>query len=213
MYNILRRLFSLGLLLFCSLSMLAQQPVTFTNSSSQLANIGSGGFVPDCAVDMNNDGLDDVVRVRNNGLSIDYQNAGGGFSHFLFPMNWQNFPDWSIAAGDIDGNGYNDLLFGGGSRVSFVYANSSGSAYTEDFHSQYIFSQRSTFSDIDNDGDLDAFVCHDVDESHPYENDGTGTLTLNQNLIQTADMPGNYAAQWCDFDNDGITTEITMRLQ
>ena len=30
--------------------------------------------------------------------------------------------------------------------------------------------------DIDLDGHLDGFVCHDVDQSHPYRNDGTGQM-------------------------------------
>ena len=119
-------------------------------------------------------------------------------------MTIQNVPDWSIAAGDLDGNGYNDLVLGNGSRVSFVMANEDGTVYTEDAsHTEYIFSQRSTMADIDNDGDLDSFVCHDVDLSHPYRNDGDGNMTLDQNLIETIDLPGNYAAIWVDYDNDG----------
>ena len=179
-----------------------QAQVSFTSVGNALGSI-SGFSSEDCAVDMNGDYLDDIVRIANNTLNIDYQQPDGSFVHQSFSTNLQNSPSWSICAGDIDGNGYNDLLFGGGSRVSFVYANSNGTNYTEDYHNEYIFSQRSTFSDIDNDGHLDAFVCHDVDQSHPYRNDGTGILTLDQSLIETIDLPGNYAAIWCDYDNDG----------
>jgi len=94
------------------------------------------------------------------------------------------------------------LLFGDGNAVSFVYANDSGTGYAEVPMPEYIFSQRSTFADIDNDGHLDAFVCHDVDQSHPYRNDGNGNLILDQSLIETLDQPGNYAAIWVDYDND-----------
>ena len=154
---------------------------------------------------MNNAFLDDVVRVTSGGIYIDYQQYDGSFVQSYFEMNIQNVPDWSIAAGDIDGNGFNDLAFGNGSAVSFVMANATGTAYTEITYPEYIFSQRTTFSDIDNDGHLDAFVCHDVDQSHPYRNDGSGNLILDQSLIQTADLPGNYAAIWVDFDNDWDT--------
>src|SRR5690606_8192573 len=61
------------------------------------------------------------------------------------------------------------------------------------------------FADIDNDGHLDAFVCHDTDQSHPYRNDGNGNLSLDQTLIETLDSPGNYAAIWVDYNNDGHT--------
>lgn len=178
------------------------QSVSFTNMSSMLSPI-SGNSYEDCAVDMNGDYLDDVVRVTGVGIYIDYQLPGGGFEQTFHSMLVQNPPTWSICAGDINNNGYNDLLFGNGSRVSFVYANADGTAYTEDPHPEYIFSQRSTFSDIDNDGNLDAFVCHDTDLSHPYRNDGNGNLILDQTLIETVPIGGNYSAIWTDYDNDG----------
>ena len=105
-----------------------------------------------------------------------------------------------------NGNGFNDLLFGGGSAVSFVMANEDGTSYTEYMNPDYIFSQRSTMFDINLDGHLDAFVCHDIDLSHPYLNsDGLGTMVEDQSLIHTLDMPGNYAAIWVDYNNDSHT--------
>lgn len=175
--------------------------VSFSNEGSLLGNITNLGY-QDCSVDMNGDYLDDVVRVTDNGIYIDYQQEDGSFTQTFFEMAIQNPPNWSICAGDIDKNGFTDLLFGNGSRVSFCYANADGTAYTEDPRPEYIFSQRSTFADIDNNGHLDAFVCHDVDQSHPYRNDGSGNLVLDQTLIETLDVGGNYAAIWVDYDND-----------
>ncbi len=174
--------------------------VTFTNMNNLLQSAGGGSS--DCAVDMNGDDLDDVVRVNSGGIYIDYQQPDGTFEGVHIDMNIQNLPNWSIAAADIDGNGFTDLLFGNGSRVSFVMANADGTDFTEDARPEYIFSQRSTFADIDNDGHLDSFVCHDVDLSHPYRNDGSGNLELDQGLIQTLDAGGNYSAIWVDYDND-----------
>ena len=174
--------------------------VTFTNAGALLGNYPDHS---ETAVDMNGDWLDDYVRVSANGIGIDYQVGDGTFNSVFYPVSIQNVPNWSIAAGDLDGNGYNDLVLGNGSRVSFVYANANGTDYTETAFPEFIFSQRSTMADIDNDGDLDSFVCHDIDLSHPYRNDGTGALTLDQTLIVTLDRPGNYAAIWVDYDNDG----------
>ncbi len=202
MKNLNKILYACLLVLLCSVGVSAQ--VSFTNMGGELGSI-PGFTYEDCAVDMNGDHLDDVVRVTGDGLYIDYQQPDGSFTQNVFPMNFQTLPSWSMCAGDIDGNGYNDLLFGGGSTVSFIYANDDGSAYTEDYHEEYIFSQRSTFADIDNDGNLDAFVCHDVDQSHPYRNDGSGVLTEDQSLIETLDLAGNYAAIWVDYDNDWDT--------
>lgn len=188
----------LGLALTSLSSLVAQ--VTFTNQGAMLGDFFDSSEI---AVDMNGDNLDDYVRISSNGVGIDYQQTDGTFSSVLRAMSIQNVPNWSVAVGDIDGNGYNDMVLGNHSRVSFLIANSDGTAYTEDPHPEYIFSQRSTFADIDNDGDLDSFVCHDVDLSHPYRNDGNGNMVLDQTLIQTIDAPGNYAAVWVDYDNDG----------
>lgn len=185
--------------LIMHLSLTAQ--VTFTNQSELLGEV-VGDSYEDCTVDMNNDNLDDIVRITNGHLYIDYQQPDGTFVQVDFEMNFQVYPTWSMCAGDLNGDGYNDLCLGSGSAVSFVYSNNNGTEYSEIAHPEYIFSQRTTMADIDNDGDLDAFVCHDVDQSHPYRNDGTGNMTEDQTLIETADLAGNYAALWVDYDND-----------
>ncbi len=193
----INKLLSLCTVLF-SASLMAQ--VTFTNQSVLIGNYPDHSEV---AVDMNGDYLDDYVRVSENGVGIDYQLPDHTFNSIFITTPIQNIPDWSVAAGDIDGNGFNDLLLGNNSRVSFLFANEDGTAYTEVTKPDYIFSQRSTLADINNDGLLDAFVCHDVDLSHPYRNGGGQNMILDQTLIVTLDRPGNYAAIWVDYDNDG----------
>ena len=189
--------FSILTILF-SLSSFSQL-VSFSDESG-LLNSGPSGH--SCVVDMNNDFLDDVVRVSasENKLYIDFQQTNGTFVQEIFEFDIQNDPNWSIAAGDVNADGKNDLVLGNGSRVSFII--STGTTYYEEYHNEYIFSQGSTFADIDNDGNLDAFVCHDVDQSHPYRNDGSGTMVLDQTLIETLDLAGNYSAIWVDYDND-----------
>jgi hypothetical protein len=186
---------------------LVAQTVTFVNDDHL---IGSYALNSEVAVDMNGDHLDDYVRIASGGVGIDYQNGDGTFTSQFYSMGISNPPSWSVAAGDMDGDGFTDLVLGNGNRVSFLWANSSDginiTSFTEDnSDSTYIFSQRSNVVDIDNDGDLDAFVCHDVDESHPYRNDGGRIMTLDQNFIVTLDRPGNYASVWVDYDNDGDT--------
>ncbi|MAZ72319.1 MAG: RNA-binding protein [Flavobacteriaceae bacterium] len=195
----MKKIICLSLAFACGLGMVAQQ-VSFTTQNGLIGNYDDSTEI---AADVNNDYLDDYVRISSGGIGIDYQQPDGTFISTMIAMPIENVPNWSVAVGDLDENGYNDMVLGNGQRVSFLMANEDGTAYSETPFPQYIFSQRTTFADIDNDGDLDAFVCHDVDLSHPYRNDGSGNMTLDQSLIQTIDAPGNYAAIWVDYDNDG----------
>ncbi|MCB0769300.1 MAG: VCBS repeat-containing protein [Flavobacteriales bacterium] len=157
----------------------------------------------DCVVDMNGDHLDDVVSASSTNIRIAHQQEGGGFITTNIPTTpADHTPSWSIAAGDIDGNGYNDLLYGGGQGATFMMANEGGTAFTEVSFAQYIFSQRTNMVDINNDGNLDAFVCHDVDANVSFMNDGAGNLTFGQGGFGTT--CGNYGSVWIDYDNDGL---------
>jgi hypothetical protein len=197
----MKKLLLLSFTIF-SLTNLIAQP-SFTNRNDLIDNNYNG--YTSITVDMNSDYLDDFVRVSENGVGIDYQQADGTFESVFISMIIQWVPDWSAAAADIDGNGYTDLLLGNGQRASFLFANEDGTDFTEVFEDLYIFSQRTNIVDIDNDGDLDAFVCHDVDGNHNYRNDGNQNMVLDFNLIETLNLAGNYASLWVDYDNDGDT--------
>lgn len=180
-------------------------PVTFTSNP-----INTTGSYDIALVDLNGDFLDDVVSVSSDNINVHYQLAAGGFSMSNIATTTADFaPSWSLAVGDFDRNGYNDLVYGGYPGVTFMKANNTGTAYTEISGSEYVFSQRSNFIDINNDGHLDAFVCHDVEPNVYYINDGSGNLTFYQgpsveapNGIGTVPGGGNYATVWIDFDND-----------
>ncbi|MEM9679738.1 MAG: FG-GAP-like repeat-containing protein [Bacteroidota bacterium] len=194
------------LMTFSTGSNISGHPVTFTNNT-----INTTGGWDIALVDLNGDFLDDVVSVSSNNINVHYQKTTGGFETVnIGTTNADNSPTWSLAAGDFDGNGFNDLLYGGGSGVTFMKANSTGTAYTEISGLDYVFSQRSNFIDINNDGHLDAFVCHDVDPNVFYINDGSGNLTFYQgetpgvvpNGLGLTPGGGNYGTVWIDFDND-----------
>ncbi|MBQ0768493.1 MAG: VCBS repeat-containing protein [Bizionia sp.] len=166
--------------------------------------IASTGTYRNCVVDMNGDFLDDVVAISETNININFQQASGGFTVQNFTTTNADFlPSWSIAAGDIDDNGYNDLMYGAGSGVTFMKANNDGTGYLETSGPEYVFSQRTNFVDINNDGHLDAFVCHDVGPNQFYLNDGNGNLSHNQGGLGDSPSGGNYASLWTDYDNDG----------
>jgi hypothetical protein len=155
------------------------------------------------AVDMNNDGLDDVVAVTTSNININYQLPGGGFATVNLPNDTVANPaSWSLCAGDLDGNGQRDLVYGGGSGVTVMFANADGTAYRDSSYAQYVFCQRTNMVDINNDGELDAFVCHDVDPNVYLLNEGDGSFSWNQGGLGDNQGGGNYGSIWVDFDND-----------
>lgn len=166
--------------------------------------VSVAGNFNNCIVDMNGDYLDDIVSVVSaTQIIISYQQPGGTFSNVTYTVPTTVItPSWSIAAGDYDNNGFNDLIYGSGSGIAFLKANANGTAYTSDRKPQSFLVQRTNFIDINNDGKLDAFVCDDNAPNRYYINDGTD---MNHNQGGLGDFPsgGNYGSIWIDYDNDG----------
>lgn len=174
-----------------------EPPVIFT-----MQNIPTTSTV--CSVtDMNGDYLDDIVTVQTNQMTVLTQLPAGGFSSATYALpNLAALPGWSICAGDFDKNGYNDLVFGSNSRIT-VIKNTGGNSYNEVRYNVGIFTQRTNFIDINNDGNLDLFACHDTSQSLAFRNDGDGNLILDNNFFYTLPAGGNYASIWTDYNNDG----------
>lgn len=165
-----------------------------------------------CLVDMNKDHLDDVVSVTATNIRVNFQNTDGTFTTADFPTSFANHtPDWSLAAGDYNRDGYNDLLYGSGNGLTFMRSNGLGTGYVEDTPGGYIFCQRTNFVDLNNDGNLDAFSCHDIDPNVYYLNNGAQTnnwtyyqsgVSAGAYMLGVIPSGGNYASLWTDYDND-----------
>ena len=181
-------------------------PITFTTLILPGINTNDYNI---CTVDMNNDYLDDLVGVNTTNVKIQYQNADGTFSLVNVPTaQAENDPSWSIAAGDYNKDGYNDLLYGSSQGVTFMESDGTGTGFLKHTPGESIFCQRTNFIDVNNDGNLDAFSCHDIAPNVYYLNDGTNNFTYYQSSItpgalQFGSVGGNYASIWTDYDNDG----------
>ncbi|MBX7082695.1 MAG: FG-GAP-like repeat-containing protein [Nannocystaceae bacterium] len=181
----------------------------FTNGSAMLNNPSLSSGVAIGAWDMNEDGLDDIVRLGDtNSLEIEYQQADGSF--VLYDYGYVQGDSWSLSIGDADNNGFADIFTGGAyDDLKLLLASDDGSDFQIGFlGGPQIFLQCSNFADIDNDGWLDIFACHDDGISSPYRNDGTAQFTRDLTLINPAstvpsDNSGNYGTVWTDYDNDG----------
>lgn len=184
-------------------------PQRITYTTQNIATVNSTYNL--CVVDMNGDRKDDIAGVSANNLRIHYQGTDGTFTNSDFPITGtSNMPSWSLAAGDYNKDGYNDLILGGGSAVTFWKSNSTGTAYSNETFSQYVFCQRTNFVDLNNDGNLDAFSCHDVDPNVYFINNGSGVLTFYQSGVTPGATTmgihtegGNYGSIFVDYDNDG----------
>lgn len=186
---------------------------TLTETVFQLAmfttqNISIDGDHKICVTDLNGDYLDDIVAPSNGTVHVLYQNSdGSGFtSAALTAPNTQFMPGWSMAAGDFDKNGYNDLLYGNTYGAAIMLANEDGTAFSDIIESPSnfsLFSQRTNFVDINNDGNLDAFVCHDIAPNVYFLNDGEGGYEFIQGGLGDYSEGGNYGSIWVDYDNDG----------
>jgi len=187
----------------------APPPTPITYTTQTISTINSSYNI--CVVDMNGDNKDDIVGVSSTNIRVHRQGLLGALSVVDFPTTAATrLPNWSLAAGDYNKDGFNDLLYGNGSGLTFMKSNATGTAYTQDSPGQYIFCQRTNFIDINNDGHLDAFSCHDVQPNVYYINNGSGNFTYYQSGVTPGALTlgvtpsgGNYASIWSDFDNDG----------
>ena len=180
-------------------------PITYTTQT--IATVNSQYNL--CVVDMNGDHDDDIVGVSSNNLRVHTQGASGTFSVTDYPVAGTSMmPGWSMAAGDFNRDGKTDLILGSGSGLSVW--KSIGTGYTSITPGDYIFCQRTNFADLNNDGNLDVFSCHDIAPNCYYLNGGG--LTNNLTFYQTNTTPGamnlgsgggNYSTLFTDFDNDG----------
>jgi hypothetical protein len=198
-------LFFTSVLFVCAF---AKAQIDFSDGSSNLVNGDLKSGVAMGVTDMNGDGLDDIIRLDNaDNLEIEYQQADGSFTRT--DLGGVDGP-WAVTIADVDENGMNDILVGGfQDGLKLFKADNSGATFTQEvLDGPGIFLQNANFADINNDGNIDFFGCHDDGISSPYENDGNGTLLYNLNLIDTAstvasDNSGNYGSIWIDYDNDG----------
>ncbi len=190
----------------------------FEDGSAALANGNLSSGVAMGVADMNNDGLDDIVRLGDTQfLEVEYQQPDGSFE--LYDYGSIDGSSWSLSLGDVNNDGFVDIFTGGAyDGLKVITASADGTEFstvvletppdTPGFPPPGVFLQCSNFADIDNDGALDIFACHDDGLAAPYQNDGTGDYSYDVGLISAAstipsDNSGNYGSIWSDYDNDG----------
>jgi len=192
------------LILLVIIPILSIGQVSFTTESVSVPGEDLG------FVDMNNDQLDDLIGITSSLIQIHYQQENGTYTEVSYPISGLYSPSWSMAVGDFDANGFNDFVWGSTSGVNVLKANETGTDWTVAASSNSVFTQRTNFVDINNDGHLDVFVCDDVEPNEYFINDGNGNLTLFEGAdpngvpegLGLYPTGGNYGSVWIDYDND-----------
>ena len=206
----MKKLYTPFILMFTLLTISAQAQVAFSDKSENLSNTDFHSGVAMGVADMNADGMDDIIRLDEaRQLHVEYQTYSGQFLNYAYgqvPGGRQ----WSLCIADVDHNGYNDILMGGAyDGVKVMMANANGTSYlSQTLPGADMFLQGSNFADINNDGFVDAFGCHDDAESRIWSNNGSGMFTsaddwIDMTTTPASDNSGNYGSIWTDFDNDG----------
>ncbi|MCC6402095.1 MAG: VCBS repeat-containing protein [Flavobacteriales bacterium] len=154
-------------------------------------------------VDLNDDGLDDLVVPGEFAITVHHQQADGSFVPQVTPHALiANPASQGLAVGDIDNNGRPDLFYAGAQNSFHVLmADANGTSYAPNAISLGGATFRNNLVDVDVDGHLDGFVTSDLALNLLLHNDGAGNLAFTNHTYGT--ICGNKASIWTDVDNDG----------
>lgn len=171
--------------------------------------------------DIDNDGLDDIVLIDEvisgsftRSLKILYQNEPNALFTIKTLADIGSQSQFSICIADLNNNGHQEAIIGGVYGYSEIIATNNMDGDTSLIGllplSEEVFFQGTNIVDINNDGLLDVFACHDDGANYIWENEGEDQFKVNTDWIDfsingSIDEPasGNYGSIWTDIDFDG----------
>lgn len=183
-----------------------------------LVPIGSGGFTEIKTVDTDGDDQLEIILQRPGGVSIFDRTQGRAFiltNEIEFPGN-----GLGLDIGDVDGDGFSDIVAAGGDpNAAYTVLRSRGDGTFDPPAAGptlgiSAFIQSVALGDLDADGDLDLVVAGSfgstsagfLHDAIVYENDATGSF-LNETRLPPVDAPNTWTAQEAEYvrtaDADG----------
>jgi subtilisin-like proprotein convertase family protein len=178
------------------------------NNATQIGEAGGGASLAWGDVDGDSDL--DLATASWGELTRLYMNQGIDATGALsMTLAWSSaaYPTWSVAWGDVDGDGDLDLAVGNDERPNRLYLNQGGALQqTAVWTSTEADSTASVaWGDVDGDGDLDLAVgnggWHSLESNRLYLNDG-GALQTSA-AWSSSEEDKTYAVAWGDVDGDG----------
>lgn len=165
--------------------------------------------------DYDNDGDLDILITGNDGnwpVASIYQNNGDGSFDLKPATGLSGVTNSSAAWGDYDNDGDLDILLSGYRYdvefpplpCAYVYRNDGNATFSRQYYFNYVASGQVTWSDYDNDGDLDVLLTgwngsEYITKIYCNNSDNTFSERTDMGLIQA----GDGAIDWGDYDNDG----------
>ncbi len=155
------------------------------------------------------------ARTTSNGkrfASLSVEQSGLDFGHNWSPPEgyrlevYNSLPGGSVCVGDYDGDGWPDIFLTQPNVGSKLYRNLGGLRF-EDVTSKTINANAkalgASFIDIDNDSDLDLYICNNGQPNQLYINDGKGGFTEQAKQFGIDTKTASVMASFADYDRDG----------
>ncbi|MFH0736117.1 MAG: FG-GAP-like repeat-containing protein [bacterium] len=182
----------------------------FVKSTAAFTNLSVSSYSYPVFVDLDNDNDFDLVSGALNGKLVCYMNNNGVFQANTTTFASISVPWFSLPAfGDLDGDGDQDLFLGAEtSSDAAFYINNNGVFSVDNSLIRNVNipnDARATFSDIDNDGDLDLIIGKSFGEILYYKNIGSKTQPqweLDTEIFDGIEVKQNASPGFADFDGD-----------
>ncbi|MEN8865698.1 MAG: FG-GAP-like repeat-containing protein [Akkermansiaceae bacterium] len=113
-----------------------------------------------------------------------------------------------VSIGDINGDGWPDIFLTSGPKKNRLYRQTSPMQFEDvteaaKLDSGNAWSAGAAIVDIDNDGDLDIYICNFDSPNHLFINNGKGVFTEKAKQFGIDYVDAAHTPSFCDYDLDG----------
>lgn len=186
---------------------IAQAQFVDQSNSSGINNVGFNRGVS--IVDYDQDGWEDIYFTRLSGANMLYRNNGDGTYSALSETAGIAYSGSSMSAawGDLDNDGWPDLVLGNRDAPSIIYHNNGDGTFTDQRETAGFATtakvQAVLLADINNDGWLDIYLANFDSPNALYVNQGGGQFKEESQDRGALDDKKAMGSLFFDYDNDG----------